>query len=459
MLIRNKINRRGFLAGAAALISQQALAAGFSGSVTPQVGGGLGSGFDGGLGGNGSWAPLSGSSIDLFFAQGSYFGVTGAPTAFLTTTRASQAYANDSAGNWISFATGIPRITNLGLLMEEARTNSIRNNSMQGAVPGTPGTPPTNWSGFAIAGGTSTIVGIGTINGIDYIDVQITGTPNGVVAWEFDTDTQIAAVTAQVWSGSVFVGIVGGTDPGITWQQAIREYTSGGAFVTQSSPSFTPSSTFTRFSQSPTLSGGVTTAFVNLGLRVTFPGVSTNITLRIGWPQLELGASVTSPIRTTAAAVTRAVDVITLTSPPAFGAAYSMFAKGTPQSPNAYSANQTLFQIDTGNDTQRSVLRRQGTFGRMLFACVGGTGINNSPVTVFNPNVSTKWAAALAANDQQLYTDSVAASANTAASLPTTPTSVRLGSGATEQWDGFVERVALWPTTRITNAQLQAITT
>jgi hypothetical protein len=65
--------------------------------------------------------------------------------SLLTTTRASLAWSDDSIGVWRQFANNIPRITDKGLLVEEARTNGIRNNSMQGAVVGTPGTPPTNW--------------------------------------------------------------------------------------------------------------------------------------------------------------------------------------------------------------------------------------------------------------------------------------------------------------------------
>jgi hypothetical protein len=77
------------------------------------------------------------------------------------------------AAGWWSFASNLPRITNQGLLVEEARTNSIRNNSMQGAVAGTPGTLPTNWSESRAAGLTQTVVGTGTQNGIDYIDIRL----------------------------------------------------------------------------------------------------------------------------------------------------------------------------------------------------------------------------------------------------------------------------------------------
>src|ERR1700733_11295724 len=61
--------------------------------------------------------------VDANFAKGLYYGMN-APPAGLTTSRASVGYANDSAGNWYQFGNNVPRITNLGLKVEESRTNS-----------------------------------------------------------------------------------------------------------------------------------------------------------------------------------------------------------------------------------------------------------------------------------------------------------------------------------------------
>jgi hypothetical protein len=66
---------------------------------------------------------LAGAAVDMDFANGRYFG--GALTDFLACTRASTAYALDTSNNLISFGVNIPRITNLGLLSEEARTNLL----------------------------------------------------------------------------------------------------------------------------------------------------------------------------------------------------------------------------------------------------------------------------------------------------------------------------------------------
>src|ERR1044072_2556096 len=96
--------------------------------------------------------PLPQATIDMDFARGRYFGKT---LSDLTFTRALAAYAEDAGGVYTQFGSGAPRITNKGFLIEEARTNSIRNNSAQGAtigVVGSGGALPTNWNTQNVAG-------------------------------------------------------------------------------------------------------------------------------------------------------------------------------------------------------------------------------------------------------------------------------------------------------------------
>src|SRR4029453_13755505 len=79
---------------------------------------------------------LSGAAVDLDFQHGRYFG---APLASIVVSRASVGYANDSVGAWTAFGPNVLRRTDNGILVEESRTNGIRNNSMQGAAAGTVG--------------------------------------------------------------------------------------------------------------------------------------------------------------------------------------------------------------------------------------------------------------------------------------------------------------------------------
>lgn len=51
-----------------------------------------------------------------------------------TCSRSSTGLAVDANGTWHSFSANAPRVTNAGLVVEEARTNGVRNNTMAGAV-------------------------------------------------------------------------------------------------------------------------------------------------------------------------------------------------------------------------------------------------------------------------------------------------------------------------------------
>ena len=184
-------------------------------------------GNSGGLG----WV-LPGASIDMNFKDGLYYG---AAASQLTVSRASAAYADDLGGNWSQFASNVARITNKGLLSEESRTNSIRNNSDQGAVIGTPGTPPTNWQVISqtIA---SSIVGVGSENGIDYVDIRLNGNTAAIdhVNIYFELPGQIAATQGQTWTCSSFIKLVSGSMSGLApsgLQLIVEERGAGAVFL------------------------------------------------------------------------------------------------------------------------------------------------------------------------------------------------------------------------------------
>jgi hypothetical protein len=201
----------------------------------------------------------------------------------------------------------------LGLLVEEQRTNSIRNNTMVGAVAGTPGTLPTNWS---ISGGgfgtlTQEVVATGTSNGIAYIDVKYSGTSSNTGFRIFcEVVGQIVASTGQAWTGSVYAAILPGSSGLTSVNVAINERNSGSSIINiQSGSSYsTLSSTMTRLTTTIT-SASATTVSVQPEVNIVFPTTTAvDFTLRIGLPQLEQGAFATSTIPTTTTALTRPVD-------------------------------------------------------------------------------------------------------------------------------------------------------
>jgi hypothetical protein len=243
----------------------------------------------------------------------------------ITFTRASSGTYFDATGTLQTATTNAARfdynpstLAARGMLVEEQRTNSIRNNTMVGAVAGTPGTAPTNWTLLGSASGlTQQIIGTGTENGINYIDVQYSGTTTGAISSatiaRYEAATQIAAQSGQTWTASDYIRIVDGSLQNISFFGiAVIERSAAGGFLDSTVVEIAPTaaSLATQRRSVTRVLNNASTAFVTSQLLFSAPsGVAINITLRIGLPQLELGAFATSVISTTTAAATRSADV------------------------------------------------------------------------------------------------------------------------------------------------------
>jgi hypothetical protein len=267
--------------------------------------------------GGGWWQ--RGASIDLDFAGNRIFGAPSFTSA-LAITRASAGYAQDGNGLWLPFASGeLRRANGTGLLLEEARTNSIRNNSMQGAVAGSPGTLPTNWFVGNARGLTISVAQVTTQSGIDTARVSLAGTPtsSGRVGLFFDASTTLAAVQGNKVAVSAFLALVAGALTNISSVALqVDEYSSTPTFLTTTGGSALSVDSALGRKTSVLTIASATAATVQPVIAFTVTnGQPVNATFDIGWPQLELGAFATSPIRTTSAAATRAADVITLNNP------------------------------------------------------------------------------------------------------------------------------------------------
>jgi hypothetical protein len=173
---------------------------------------------------------------------------------------------------------------------------------------------PTNWT-ETLAGLTRSVIALGAENGVQYIDVRLSGTANATEALiNFESPTQTVASNGQVWTNSCFLKSISAPVPYTGLRLSTVERTSGGIFVASgNSPDLTLTSTLNRFSFTRTLSGGGTVARVQS--RISFglvSGTAYNFTVRIGYPQMELGSVATSPIPTTAGTGSRSADVISV---------------------------------------------------------------------------------------------------------------------------------------------------
>ncbi len=350
----------------------------------------------------------------------------------------------------------------LGLLVEEQRTNSIRNNTMVGAVAGTPGTLPTNWTiGGTGVGTLSRTISVGAQSGISYVDIRCSGTTSttGFIL-AFESQTQIAALTGQTWTNSIYLALVGGSTTNINMlRHDLVERTSVGGVVLQNFSSdlkSSLSSSLLRSAYSVTLSGGATTAFLQPSIEFSFAsGVAVDFTIRIGLPQLEQGAFATSVIPTTTAAATRSADVASITG--------SNFSSWYRQDEGSWLWDG-MFNVTTGNvgifsvfDSANPTLNRHSIRVGNTIITSGGTPSANffqTPVA----QTPARYAYGCAVNNYCQVLNSVAVT-DLSGAMPVGVNSLEIGKvEATALFtNGTIRRLTFWPT-RLPNSTLQSIT-
>lgn len=203
----------------------------------------------------------------------------------------------------------------LGAIDEDFAINYIRNNTMQGAVAGTPGTAPTNWTVPTAGGWTVSIIGTGVESGISYIDIEFS-TASATQANEvisFEPGGIIDASPGDVWTESVFLAVIGGSLTGVSSVHLTQseKTAAGGQLQFDSGPNVKNSLTGTLqpFAFTTTLTNASTGGVQpQLFVATTFGG-AFDVTLRIGMPQMELGGAATSVIATSGNIGIRAPDI------------------------------------------------------------------------------------------------------------------------------------------------------
>jgi hypothetical protein len=332
------------------------------------------------------------------------------------------------------------------LLLEPQRTNGIRNSTMVGAVAGSPGTVPTNWERTS-GGLTQTIVGIGTENGLQYIDFNFAGTASGTLTLFYETLAQIVASNGQTWSNSFYAKLISGTAD--SFVLVIRELSSGGGNLGTGTQTFSPSSNLQRFTFTRTNANALT-AFIRPGLFVNLTtGATYAFTIRIAAPQMELGAYATTFIPTTTAAVTRLADAASKTGVSSLigQTEGTMFLElNIPELINAGGE----FSLSNGTDII-SIQRPSASNNRIR--CVVFVG-GSFPVTI-DRTITTggtfKVAFAYKQNDFAMYVDGVQVGTDNSGNVPTLNRIIFAPPFIAGQ-------AALFPT-RLTNAQLAQLTT
>jgi len=389
----------------------------------------------------------------------------------ITFTRNSNATYFDADGALQTAATNAPRFdhdpatgASRGLLIEEARTNSIRNSQAGGStngVLGSGGVAPTNWIITANANGiTSEIIGTGTENGFAYIDIKVSGTPTSTlwVTIAFESFTGVVASNAQTWTNSVYLKRQSGSLSNVSFNVGVQGRDSGGNFVSgqvaQNSASV--GDTLARAFATLTMSSASVAKVLPYAQVFYTNGQLIDVTLRIAAPQLEQGAFATSYIPTTNAAATRAADSAVVTPISSFynPTESTLFHETTVY---ADAATPAVFQID---DTS--------TVNRIFVAAeVGATssvaGMINSGSQLFGVSANLaagthKVCAAFKTDDFAVSTNGAAVATDNSGTMPTGLSHARFGNNANTPNTCHIRKIAYWPK-RLTNTLLEQLTT
>ena len=393
----------------------------------------------------------------------------------ITFQRSSIATYTDKHGVLQTAANNIARLDHnpvtgarLGLLIEESRTNSIRNNTMQGAVAGTPGTLPTNWQVSTSAGLTTNVIGSGTESGVAYVDIQIVGTPTTTqYVLNPETGGLIAAAIGQSWSSTAFLKQVAGSQTNISsinlgWS----EQNSVPAFLAFNQGVVTVTTTGSLASNRKTFSAAIsqaTAAFVRPVLSLFVNLAAIDITLRIGLPQLEQGAFATSVIPTTTAAVTRAADVASVnTLSPWFNAvAGTLYTEATSTGYVLNTNFPLVASLDDGTNNNR-ITASQGSNTNSFWLNVRSSSVS---ATLADTNVDlsatpSKLAGSYFGTSVVVSVNGGSAITGTTNGVPTGLTGLYLGNRALylSALNGHIRRITYYPQ-RLSNAELQSITT
>lgn len=363
-------------------------------------------------------------SLDLRFADDKSLVDRISGRNLITFTRSSSGTYVDSAGVLQTAASGVPRLDHdqvtgesLGLLVEEQRTNSIRNNTMAGAVAGTPGTAPTNWSDVPVSNGLSRqIVGIGSQLGITYIDIRYSGTASATAATVIQPELSgvVVAASGQSWTASSWLALAGGSTSGLTIVQRVTGRSAVGGFLENTDTTVSLTQTLTRYTASKTFSNA-STERVSCDIAISYnSGASIDITLRIGMPQLEQGAFATSAIPTTGSAATRNADVADIINAAIANGIRTLYAEF--RSPASGTRGVVSLNDNTAN--KRAAINTSGTDPRLVVVDGGVTQADIDAGTIV-ANAHSRMAVRINANDFSASFNGGAVVTDTSGTLPT----------------------------------------
>jgi hypothetical protein len=324
---------------------------------------------------------------------------------------------------------------------------------------------------------TRQVVGVGAVNGIEYIDIRFSGTPTITSNIQIKPDGNagaIAATASQSWAISSWVAVVAGSTANLSSPRlALNDYSAGPTYLRTTiyaSNVLSAGSTFARVSGVNT-TGASTTIVEPLFLFDVTSGLAVDITIRIGLPQLQQSATVGPVVKTSGLTASSTADVASIT-----GAAFAgiwnavemtIYAEGFVRSQATAAAYPRLFTAvgaNPGND-EIGIYTRAGVGidDGMIFASSTISGVTQADLTPLVGSAVNNYKSAYAfkANDFALCNNGITPSGtaiDTSGSLPSVSEFRIYGQARFQpQPAGYIREMATLKSRR-PNTNLQAMT-
>jgi hypothetical protein len=343
-----------------------------------------------------------------------------------------------------------------GLLIEEARTNLHPNNTFLG---GSAGVLPTGWTATGGSGLTVTIGAPQIVNGISCIDLTLNGT-NADTFYALSVNVS-GYVTATAYTQSIWAQRMAGSFPASSSCAIISRYniTAGGS--TDMSYNVPVTNTELARHQSTATTAGVISGSGSFIFIFNNPASTaySGLTVRIGLPQLEAGAFVTSVIPTTTASATRAIELCSRSYTP--GSAITLVSTFTPL--GSTIANQSAATLSNGGSTNRIGLYRASSSGNGNAVIIAANVTQTSPTNTgaIAQFARTKMAVAVQAGTARLCMNGGTVNTSAPTDYPTGMNRLGIGDNGTSGsgiLNGWIERIDVYEEL-LSTVQLQVLTT
>lgn len=393
-----------------------------------------------------------GASVALDFTANRYRTPAGgagsvATIPGVTVTRASTGYAQTNEGNLVSFASGVARQTNRGLLVEEARTNLLLQSQTFDNASWTKTSATVTADQTAAPDGTTTADKLVVNNAVSFGRAQQVVTLSAATAYRLSIFAKagewsrvafrVAEDAAQfvffnISTGAVETAQAAWTTPTIEalgngWYRCSATYTTVGTSYTIR---IAPSNADGSFSTGDGTSG-----------------------IFIWGAQLEAASTASSYIASTTASVTRAADLITIAQ-----GMTAPFSAVTEFQPNIVGTDQRIFAVSDGtSDNWLLMWLNSGTPTASVRA--GGSAQASIGIgSAVTAGAVVKLAARCATNDVQAARDGTLGSPDTVATAPTGLTTLSIGAASSAGYaNGYVRRAIVYPRT-LSDNELQTAT-